>query len=69
MVGDGDALTASVTILSPKRMDEAGLLIRTEKTSGLKRKSLRCRETLQGCSVRCSRVVKRATLQPDVEDE
>jgi hypothetical protein len=67
MVGDGDAFTASVTMLA-KRMDDAGLLIRTEKKSGLKRKSLRCRETLQGVQ-RDVLVVAVTTLQPEIEED
>ena len=65
MVGDGDALTASVTVLA-KRMDKAGLLIRTEKKAGLKRQSLRCRETLEGVQQDVL-VVSVTTLHPEME--
>jgi hypothetical protein len=67
MVGDGDAFTASVTMLA-KRMDDAGLLIRTEKKAGLKRQSLRWRERLQGVQ-RDVLVLSVTALQPEIEDE
>jgi hypothetical protein len=66
MVGDGDALSASVTILA-KRLDEAGLLVRADKRDQ-KRKSLRCRETLQGVQQDVL-VVAVTTLQPEIEKE